>query len=134
MGNKANNKPASAPVAAAPVATATATTPTVAVPATLPAALPQFVINRPAAAPRTRTGNAGGSANVLSKSTVANPVQAAFALFAQLHTANPGISRSAVVAAGQAAGIAYYTVRTQYQIYRKALKAQQAATQQAAQA
>lgn len=114
--------PATAAVAVATPAPATA------------AGLPANVANVPAAPPKGGTrssGTKGPFINPMPRSTVANPVQVAWALYASLYQQHgPALTRTQACNAAMAAGVAYYTARTQYQLWRTALLA--SAAQQAA--
>lgn len=103
--NKSASKAASATAVVAPVAVLEA-----------PA-----VIVIPTHGARTTASKA---ANPMPKSTVANPVQAAWGLFGELAQRPGGVTRKDAVAAAMAAGIAYYTARTQYQLFSVELRKQ----------
>ena len=83
--------------------------------ASVPAAPPKGIHTRSASAKPV---------NTLPRSTVQGPVAHAWALYAQLY-AQHGVSLTRKVAtqAAIAQGVAYYTARTQYQLWRQAMVA-----------
>lgn len=62
-----------------------------------------------------------GKANV-SRSTVQNPVKLVHKISAEMHAADPNVSRKAVIAACEQVGIATHTAKTQYQVWRTAAR------------
>lgn len=81
----------------------------------------------------TRT-SAAKQANPKSKSDIPNPVQAAWALFGTLAARPGGVTRKEAVQAAMDAGIAFYTARTQYQLFSVELRKQNSPEAQAARA
>lgn len=114
-----------APMAAEPAAPKAA--------GTLPQVDAALVPTAPPKGASQRTAK-GAFVNPMPRSTVANPVQTAWQLYAALYQQHgPALSRTQACNAAMAAGVAYYTARTQYQLWRTALlaSAATAAAQQA---
>lgn len=125
------------PAAAAPAqASAPATAPTAApvAVATLPTVPAALVPTAPPKGASQRTAK-GAFVNPMPRSTVANPVQTAWQLYAALYQQHgPALTRTQACNAAMAAGVAYYTARTQYQLWRTALLASAATAAQQASA
>jgi hypothetical protein len=61
-------------------------------------------------------------AKVRNASTVESPTRRVWAIADELHAANPDVRRKDIMAACEAAGIAFFTARTQIQKWMKAKK------------
>lgn len=65
----------------------------------------------------------GTRAPVVNKSSCESPVKTVWRIADEMLKANPAAKRKDIIAACEAAGVAYYTARTQYQHYHNAVKA-----------
>lgn len=133
QGNKAPTAPAPA---AAPTTATPAPAPAVAVAVRnpLPTVAAALVPTAPPKGTNARKAAGTPFVNPMPKSTVSNPVQVAWQLYAALYQQHgPALTRTQACNAAMAAGVAYYTARTQYQLWRTVLL-QSAHTAQGAQA
>jgi hypothetical protein len=118
-----------APVEALPVAEPVVEAPPVVTP---PAPVAESTEQSFAAAPPAPISNPPASAESKEakpkvshrgKSTLASPTKAVWHLADEMVKANPNTTRKEVMKAAEAAGIAYYTARTQYQLWLTARRA-----------
>lgn len=122
MGNKATKANATAAATAAP-ATAPQAAPQAApvAAATLPVVAAANVPSAPPKGTHARAAS-GKGANPMPRSTVQGPVGVAWALYASLYAQHgPALTRKQATTAAMAAGVAFYTARTQYQLWRQAM-------------
>lgn len=119
MSKRNNKSAAAAPVVAVTFAEPVSHADAVAAVAEVVAAPPAPGLVIPTHGTRTTSAKA---TNPMPKSTIANPVQAAWQLFGELAARPQGVTRKEAVAAAMAAGIAFYTARTQYQLFSVELK------------
>lgn len=123
MSKKTAKATATAPAAETETAVAVAA-PVAPAPAQVKGSLPLIDAALVPSAPAKGAARASGSkqANPMPQSTVDKPVAVAWALYAQLYAQHGvALTRKQATDAAMAAGVAFYTARTQYQLWRQAM-------------